>query len=548
MIKKTINPDGWITTPLESLIVYFIGGDWGKAPETPINYFESVYCIRGAEFRHWNTEKGKTASLRIVKQSSLVNRKLIENDILVEISGGGPEQPVGRTVIIDKSCLSFKPDIPKISTNFLRLIRPSIYIDSRYLNYYLKFFYASGEIVNYQAGSNNLRNLKFKDYMGINIPIPPGNEQHHIVSKIEELFSELDKGIESLKTAREQLKVYRQALLKHAFEGKLTEQWRKDNADKLETADQLLEGIKQEREDRYHQQLEDWKEAVEQWESKGKKRKKPTRPSRYKYENNEADQITTSNSVSTNWKRILLKEIILDGPTNGYSPKSGNDAKGTQSLKLTATTSCKMILNENTIKKLYEVIADGSKHWLEPNDLLVQRANAIKYLGSTAIYSGEQKKYIYPDLMMRLRFNSISLTKYVWFYLNGHEARMYFQNNATGIAGSMPQISGAILRSTPISLPPINEIKQITELLDNNLYSISLTENELKNQIKKSESLRHSILKKAFSGKLVPQDPNDEPASELLKRIAQEKAELEAQEKAAKAATKKTKPKSKRKK
>ena len=56
------------------------------------------------------------------------------------------------------------------------------------------------------------------------------NEQQRIVSKLEELFSELDKGIESFKTAREQLTVYRQAVLKHAFEGKLTEEWRKKHA------------------------------------------------------------------------------------------------------------------------------------------------------------------------------------------------------------------------------------------------------------------------------------------------------------------------------
>ncbi|XQF89918.1 restriction endonuclease subunit S [Pseudoalteromonas espejiana] len=69
----------------------------------------------------------------------------------------------------------------------------------------------------------------------IPIPLPPFNEQIRIVEKIEELFSELDKGIENLKTAKAQLSVYRQALLKHAFEGKLTEQWRASNADKLES-------------------------------------------------------------------------------------------------------------------------------------------------------------------------------------------------------------------------------------------------------------------------------------------------------------------------
>ncbi|MEP6879305.1 MAG: restriction endonuclease subunit S, partial [Nitrosospira sp.] len=90
------------------------------------------------------------------------------------------------------------------------------------------------------------------------IPLPPANEQNRIVAKIEELFSELDKGIESLKTAQAQLKVYRQALLKHAFEGKLTAKWREENKDKLETADALLKRIQAEREQRYRQQLAEW--------------------------------------------------------------------------------------------------------------------------------------------------------------------------------------------------------------------------------------------------------------------------------------------------
>ncbi|MDP0971844.1 type I restriction endonuclease subunit S, partial [Klebsiella pneumoniae] len=77
------------------------------------------------------------------------------------------------------------------------------------------------------------------------------NEQKRIVAKIEELFSELDNGIAVLKTAREQLKVYRQAVLKHAFEGKLTAQWRAENQDKLESPEQLLTRIQQEREARY---------------------------------------------------------------------------------------------------------------------------------------------------------------------------------------------------------------------------------------------------------------------------------------------------------
>ena len=113
---------------------------------------------------------------------------------------------------------------------------------------------------------------------GLEFNLPPLPEQHRIVAKIEELFSELDKGVESLKTTRAKLNVYRQTVLKHAFEGKLTVRWREENKDKLETPEQLLARIKQERAACYEQQLQKWKTAVNTWEANGKLDKKPTKP------------------------------------------------------------------------------------------------------------------------------------------------------------------------------------------------------------------------------------------------------------------------------
>ena len=94
------------------------------------------------------------------------------------------------------------------------------------------------------AKGSNINNLKREHILRYALNLPPLPEQHRIVAKIEELFSELDKGIENLRQARTQLAAYRQSLLKHAFEGKLTADWRKANADKLESADQLLARIR----------------------------------------------------------------------------------------------------------------------------------------------------------------------------------------------------------------------------------------------------------------------------------------------------------------
>lgn len=140
--------------------------------------------------------------------------------------------PVGPTNIAQEKCCIGRG---------LAAFHPLGGISSRYLLYLIRSI--EREIA--KDGTGTTFSAINKQYIEeVRFGLPPLNEQHRIVAKIEELFSELDKGVESLKQAREQLKVYRQALLKHAFEGKLTEQWRKENADKLETAEQLLERIK----------------------------------------------------------------------------------------------------------------------------------------------------------------------------------------------------------------------------------------------------------------------------------------------------------------
>lgn len=221
-------PKNWIETELKEIISYVIGGDWGKDSDSIADEdFVNILCIRGSEIKNWKKDKGNTASQRKIKKSSLLNRQLVKGDILLEISGGGPDQPVGRTVLIDDDVLNYKKDLPKVCTNFLRLVRIHQNIDSRLINHYLQYFYFSGEITKYQGGSNNLRNLKYKDYETISIPLPPLSEQNRIVAKLDTLFAQL----ETIKTSMEKipvlLKDFRQQVLTQAVTGKLTEEWRK---------------------------------------------------------------------------------------------------------------------------------------------------------------------------------------------------------------------------------------------------------------------------------------------------------------------------------
>lgn len=218
---------GWLSARLEELLTHVIGGDWGKGDDYVDDDFETVSCIRGSEFKNWKTELGATAVIRRIKSSSLATRQLADGDLLVEISGGGPDQPVGRTVLITKQVLERLP-YPAICTNFLRLARPSNYFNSAFLNHYLTKFYNSGEVVNYQGGSNNLRNLKFKEYSKIEIPIPPLAEQTVITDKLNTLLAQVETTKARLERIHEILKTFRQSVLAAAVSGKLTEEFRKE--------------------------------------------------------------------------------------------------------------------------------------------------------------------------------------------------------------------------------------------------------------------------------------------------------------------------------
>ena len=102
-------------------------------------------------------------------------------------------------------------------------IVPNTNVNNEYLYYFLK---ASKQKAEEVASGTTFKEISLSKFADLEIPMPPLSIQKEIVSKIEELFSELDKGIENLRLAQEQLKIYRQSVLKGAFEGKLTEEWR----------------------------------------------------------------------------------------------------------------------------------------------------------------------------------------------------------------------------------------------------------------------------------------------------------------------------------
>lgn len=221
--------------------------------------------------------------------------------------------------------------------------------------------------------------------------------------------------------------------------------------------------------------------------------------------------------IDSSWSNGTL-EFLLDGkPRNGYSPRSVDKITFVKALTLTATTSGKF--RGEYFKYIDEVIPKNSHLWLQPGDILIQRANTLEYVGTSALYEGLPAEFIYPDLMMKVRANNQVLTRFLLYILQSDKVRLHFRANATGTAGNMPKINQSTVLTAPASWPIIEEQTEIVRRVESLLAYADRLEARYTPARAKVDKLIPAILAKAFRGELLSQDPNDEPANVLLERI-----------------------------
>jgi type I restriction enzyme S subunit len=317
------------------------------------------------------------------------------------------------------------------------------------------------------------------------IPLPPLNEQKRIVAKIEELFTRLDAGVEALEKVKKELKRYRQAVLKYAFEGKLTEQWRKENKERIEPASKLLERIAKEREKT----------------AKGKQKKLPP----------------------------LDKSNLLELP----------EGWGWASMRMIGD----LVSGQHILKKDYNFNFVGMPYLTGPEDFglkhptvsrWTKKPKAIARAGDVLVTvkgAGVGKTNICNLVEMAISRQLMAIRadllneNYIYFFL-----QFSFQSfQRLGAGSTIPGIDRETILNIQLPLASHLEQMRIVEEIERHFSIADEAEQVVDRALKQSQRLRQSILKKAFEGKLVHQDPNDEPAEKLLERIKAERAKLQAE-------------------
>jgi type I restriction enzyme, S subunit len=350
--------------------------------------------------------------------------------------------------------------------------------------------------------------VDFEQIGAFGIALPPPAEQQRIVEKLDELLSDLDAGTAALERARANLKRYRAAVLKAAVEGRLTRKWRAMHP-AIEPAARLLERILAERRKK-------WEAA--QVKKFGEKGQAPPKGWKDRYVEPAKPDVVTLPELPEGWCWATLEQL-LERSEYGTSVKCGYDGSHEPVLRIPNIAGGRIDLSD--MKRATASLNLAGDDALQPGDLLVCRTNgSIKLVGKAALVEVVfEQPHSFASYLLRMRFLlGVHVARWVWLFLTSQPGRSFIEGHAASSAGQH-NVSLSLLHGMPIPLAPFEEQRAANAEVDRLLSVQAIASRDAEVRLRHAGVLRQSILKRAFEGRLVPQRPNDEPASELLKRI-----------------------------
>lgn len=353
-------------------------------------------------------------------------------------------------------------------------------IDSKYLYYFLlsKFTY-----LNTNTRGVGIPHVDPEIFNNLDLPLAPVEQQKIIVAKIEELFSHIDAGIESLKKAKKLLKQYRQSVLKAAVTGELTKEWREQNKDKLEPASQLLERIEKYRDDWIERQVEEGASEAKRLKNKLKK-----------HDFNEIEkEFIPDDWVSVSLLKLCLAVVDCHNKTAPYVDEG---------IPLIRTTNIRhgVINFERKMKYITEETYDYWSRRCPPQagDILLTREAPM---GESAIVPSNIKLCMGQRMMLLRPIHELTDVQYLHLALMEPLFQSRFQDFKVGVGVQHLRV-GDVEKSV-VAMPSLEEQKEIVRIAMEKLDSINRLEADIEVQLKKANKNKQSILATAFSGNLI---------------------------------------------
>ena len=483
-----ISPHGWEKVKLSDICHV----ELGQSPPS------SSYNEVGDGLPFFQGKAEFTKLFPIARKWCAFPRKIAhEKDILLSVRA-----PVGPTNLASAQCCIGRG---------LAALSPYCGVENRFVLYALRLF------------QNNLDRLgtgtTFKAVSGGVVRkfpclLAPTNEQRRIVAKIEELFSELDAGVAALERVKANLKRYRASVLKSAVEGNLTEQWRAEHPD-VEPASELLKRILAARRKKWEG------EQLAKYEANGKKP-----PENWKEKYKDPSSTDTSNLPELPygwcWATVDLLGDTITGstPSKNHPEYFGGKIPFVKPKDLNAGYYVKTAFD--TLTK-----AGSTKARLLPT-----RTILVTCIGATIGKTGFSRMVCATNQQINAFIPCKDFVCPEWIYWSfvSHLGQTQIKSKAS--ATTLPILNKGKFNQLAFPLCPLEEQKEIIKEIEIKFSIANQIGTELEINLLRSVRLRQAILKRAFEGKLVPQDPNDEPTGILLERIKadREKAEKENQQ------------------